>query len=183
MASPSDPTYPVKKIAALLMISDRRVQQLSKEGHIPKSESGRYHLVQSVQGYIKFLRSRSEEIDADVKSADFYQHKARKMKADADIAEIEAAKRRGDAIDAQEVKQAWSMIISEVRANLLSNTPQRIASRMVGVTDEVGIKKIVKEEIGLAMQVTSETDIEELLNQYPDEDDEDENIENDDRDC
>lgn len=44
MKSTAAPTYPVATIAKLLLLSDRRVQQLTKEGVIPKEERGRYEL-------------------------------------------------------------------------------------------------------------------------------------------
>lgn len=58
------PTYPVATIADLLMVSERRVQQLAKEGVIPKAERGRYELVPTVQGYIRYLQERSVHSDA-----------------------------------------------------------------------------------------------------------------------
>lgn len=157
------PTYPVATIAKLLMISERRVQQLTAEGVIPKAERGRYELASSVQGYIRFLQDRSAGNAGQVNSVDYHIEKARKMKADADIAEVEAAKRMGMAIDAHEVKRAWQLILGEVRANLLNNTPARIASLIIGQDNETEIKRIVRAEIGLAMTAAAETDVADLL--------------------
>jgi hypothetical protein len=42
MASSAQPTYPVGVIAKLLMLTERRVQQLAAEGSIPKAQHGRY---------------------------------------------------------------------------------------------------------------------------------------------
>lgn len=52
-------TYPVSTIAKLLLLTDRRVQQLTEQGVIPKAERGRYELAPAVQGYVKFLRDRA----------------------------------------------------------------------------------------------------------------------------
>jgi len=46
------PTYPVSTIAKLLLLSERRVQQLTKEGVIPKAERGRYELAPAVQARV-----------------------------------------------------------------------------------------------------------------------------------
>ncbi len=48
-------------ISKLLEISPRRIQQLAKLGYIPKSSRGKYPLVGSVQGYIRYLRAQEKE--------------------------------------------------------------------------------------------------------------------------
>ena len=53
----SDNTQPISVISSLLDISERRVQQLSKAGVIPKAARGRYELIGSVRGYIRHLHS------------------------------------------------------------------------------------------------------------------------------
>lgn len=163
MSQAGYPTYPAKTIAKLLMLTERRVQQLAKDGVIPKAERGRYELAPAVQGYIRFLQERMAGNASQVDSIDYHREKARKIKAEADIAEIEAAKRRGDAIDAQEVKRAWQLILGEVRANLIGTTPARISQLIIGMDNETEIKRVVREEIELAMKAASETDVDELM--------------------
>ena len=46
----STATQPIGVIAKLLDLSERRVQQLSREGVIPKAERGQYDLIGSVRG-------------------------------------------------------------------------------------------------------------------------------------
>jgi len=57
-------TYPVSTIAKLLLLTERRVQQLTEQNIIPKAERGRYELAPAVQGYVKFLRDRALGADA-----------------------------------------------------------------------------------------------------------------------
>lgn len=163
MSGAGNPTYPAKTIAKLLMLTERRVQQLAKDGVVPKSERGRYELGPAVQGYIRYLQARAHGNTEPAGSADYHVEKARLTKAQADIAEMEAARRRGDAIDAAEVKRAWQLILGEVRANLLGNTPQRIASRIVGVDSEVQMKRIIRDEIALAMTAAASADVDALF--------------------
>ncbi len=163
MSGTGNPTYPAKTIAKLLMLTERRVQQLAKEGVVPKAERGRYELAPAVQGYIRYLQDRAAGSAVQSGTIDYHVEKARKTKAEADIAEIEAAKRRGDAIDASEVKRAWQLILGEVRANLLGNTPQRITSLVLGLDDEAKIKRVIRDEIALAMSAAADTDVEELF--------------------
>lgn len=55
-ATPKDGQFDVATISKLLMITPQWVQQLSKQGWITKGEHGRYSLVDSVQGYIRYLK-------------------------------------------------------------------------------------------------------------------------------
>jgi hypothetical protein len=48
---------PVEMIGTLLDLTPRRIQQLSLAGVIPRTAHGKYELVPSVQGCIKFLKA------------------------------------------------------------------------------------------------------------------------------
>jgi hypothetical protein len=50
---------PIAVIARLLDLSERRVQQLSRDGVIPKAERGQYDLVGAVRGYVVYGRPRA----------------------------------------------------------------------------------------------------------------------------
>jgi phage terminase Nu1 subunit (DNA packaging protein) len=55
----SSATQPIGVIARLLDLSERRVQQLSREGVIPRAERGQYDLIGSVRGYVRYLRDQA----------------------------------------------------------------------------------------------------------------------------
>ena len=87
MSEAGAPTYPVATIARLLLLTERRVQQLVKEGVIPKTERNRYELAPAVQGYIRYLQERiAGNPSAPV---DFQLEKSRLVKIQADKAQIE----------------------------------------------------------------------------------------------
>lgn len=115
MAAPA--TYPLSTISKLLMLTDRRVQQLVKDGHIPRAERGRYELVPVVQGYIKYLKDRA--IGADTPGGEV-EDKARLMKARADIAQFEASRLAEDLVSVDEVERAWADLVASFRARSLS---------------------------------------------------------------
>lgn len=89
--------------------------------------------------------------------------KKRKLAAEAELAELDAAERRGEVIPADQVERGWLLILGEVRANLLGAFPPRLARRLIGVEGETPIKRIVLEEVELALQVTADADIDEVL--------------------
>lgn len=160
MADPA--THSVDVIARLLDLTTRRVQQLSNEGVIPKAERGRYELVPAVRGYIAYLKERS--INPGVVSFD--EVRARKIAAEAEMAEIELREKKGQLIPASEVVASWGEIVGACRSKLLA-VPAKIAP-VVAVEDNPAVcKKIVEEQIGEALyelakfvSETSETDVD-----------------------
>lgn len=163
MADAGTPTYPVKTIAKLLRLTERRVQQLSKEGVIPKAERGQYDLVPAVQGYIGYLQARVAPKPDEDGGIDYHVEKARKTKAEADIAEMEAATMRGDLVDAVEMRDVLFSVMSEVKTKLLNNAPTRIAARSKSEKKEAAIKAIAKEEISASLKSLSLTDPTQLM--------------------
>lgn len=160
------PTYPVGTIAKLLMLSDRRVQQLTKEGVIPKAERGRYELAPAVQGYIRYLQERS--LRSDQSPIDYHTEKARLTKAQADREEVEAAKAMGEVVSVKQVEVNLANLFAEVRANL-RNIPDRVVSALVGSTDEREVKAVLLREIDLVLAALAESDV--LVEQSEDDED------------
>lgn len=156
MSRGGTPTYPVSTIAKLLLLSDRRVQQLTKEGVIPKAERGRYELAPSVQGYIRYLQERS--LRSDATPIDYHLEKARLTKAQADSAEIEAARSRGEVASVAQVERALSGLFAEVRTNIRT-IPDRVVSSLIGMTDEREFKAVLLREIDLALNALAESDV------------------------
>jgi len=83
-------TQPITVIARLLDLSERRVQQLVRDGVIPKAERGRYELVGAVRGYVRYLRDLV--LKSETGGADYASERARLVKARADLAEMEAGR-------------------------------------------------------------------------------------------
>lgn len=126
-------TYSVDIIAKLLMLTPRRVQQLANDGVFPKGERGKYELVPTVQGYIKFLKDRA--IGGDVQGDDS-EHKRRLMKARADIAEMEAERMAGELVPVDAVEKTWTDIVARFRARMLAVPPKAAPLTSVDATVE-----------------------------------------------
>jgi phage terminase Nu1 subunit (DNA packaging protein) len=139
-------THPLKTIATLLDLSERRVQQLSREGVIPKSERGRYELVPAVQGYVHYLRDRN--INPEVISLDVARQ--RKTAAEAELAEIELAKARADVVSIEDVAKRWDSILSGVRARMLA-LPTKVAPMVTHENDQGIVKECIENVIHTAL--------------------------------
>lgn len=133
------PTYPVGTIAKLLLLTERRVQQLTKDGVIPRSERGRYELVPAVQGYVKYLQERSH--GSSGAPADYHLEKARLVKLQADRAETELAELRGELVSASDVADAWAQMLSTIKMRILA-IPSKSAKQLAIETDPAVVQEL-----------------------------------------
>ncbi len=139
----ADQTYSIETISKLLMLSERRCQQLVGEGVIPKQGRGQYDLVKSVQGYVKFLRERAF---GGVANTDQHGEKTRLITAQANIAEMNDAELRGDLVRADIVRRAIFTAARGVR-NSLQTVADRLAVPMAGESDHHEIHDMIEGEI------------------------------------
>lgn len=137
---PKTPSYPVAAIAKLLLLTERRVQQLHKEGIIPRSDRGRYELVPSVQGYIRYLQDRA--VPQGMSTGDLHEEKARLTRAQADIAELGLRERAGELVQADEAVLAWEQMLTNCKNKLLS-----IPSKAAPILAAEGDPAVVQNEI------------------------------------
>ena len=163
MAGAGNPTYPVGTIAKLLMLTDRRVQQLSKDGVIPKADRGRYELAPAVQGYIRYLQERTIDAGGAEGAINYQTEKARRMRADADLKEMAVQQLRGSLINAEEAAAVTALLMSELKSKLLNNAPVRIAAAGKSTKSEAALKKIIKAELSEIMASLSATDLVALM--------------------
>ena len=139
-------THSLETISKLLDLSPRRVQQLSKEGVIPKAERGRYQLVPAVRGYINYLRERT--LNPNVIS--FEEVRAKKLSAEAELTVIELREKKGELVQLQEVVESWVEIIGACKTRMLS-IPAKLAP-IVAVENTPAIcKDLIDEQINEAL--------------------------------
>lgn len=93
---PQAGTITTAQAARLLMVSDERIRQLAKNGHIPKIAKDRFNLVAVVQGYIRFLkdeerRSSKSAADSRVRDARAAEIERRMAREDRDLIMLDEA--------------------------------------------------------------------------------------------
>ncbi len=164
---------PVAELARILGIGVRRVQQITAQGGAVKSAArGQYDLAASVQAYVRYRED--EAVAARIGSAaddeiggrdvvDLTQERARKMRGDADIVEMQAARERGTLVRADTVGRAWSNILKIVQVKLMGQGPARIAARALGCQTEREIKQIVRDEMRQVLTEAAQIDPAEVL--------------------
>lgn len=153
-------TYPVETIAKLLELTPRRVHQLVNEGVIPKPvKRGRYELVGSVQGYIRYLRQLNISEEMDGEGGSEVSHRKRLTKARADIAEMEAERIAGSLVDVGSVEQAWTAAGARFRARVLG-IPHKLAPIVAAESDIETCCDLLEEHCHEALRELANDDVE-----------------------
>ena len=153
----STATQPIGVIARLLDLSERRVQQLSREGVIPKAERGQYDLIGSVRGYVRYLRDQA--LRAQAGAPDYAAERARFIRARADLAEMEAEEKRRSLIAADEIEGAWIAVLALLRTRLLA-LPDRLAPQAFDQPTVGDTRNLIRTAIREVLDDLAEPDIE-----------------------
>jgi phage terminase Nu1 subunit (DNA packaging protein) len=150
-------TQPIGVIARLLDLSERRVQQLSREGVIPKAERGQYDLVGSVRGYVRYLRDQA--LKAQAGAPDYATERARFIRARADLAEMEAEEKRRSLIAADQIEAAWIAVLALLRTRLLA-LPDRLALQAFEQSTVGDTRNLIRAAIREVLDDLAQPDIE-----------------------
>lgn len=153
----STATQPIGVIARLLDLSERRIQQLSREGVIPKAERGQYDLIGSVRGYVRYLRDQA--LRAQAGAPDYAAERARFIRARADLAEMEAEEKRRSLIAADEIEAAWIAVLALLRTRLLA-LPDRLAPHAFDQPTVGDTRNLIRTAIREVLDDLAEPDIE-----------------------
>lgn len=137
-------SVPVAQIARIFHLTERRVQQLASDGIIPKAERGRYHFIESVQGYIKFLQERA--FGKSDNTTDSHHERTRLLRAKADLTEMEHKEKQGELIRADVVYRNQYKAGTILKNNLLS-IPDRQSAILASETDAAKVHAALTEEI------------------------------------
>jgi phage terminase Nu1 subunit (DNA packaging protein) len=153
----SSATQPIGVIARLLDLSERRVQQLSREGVIPKAERGQYDLIGSVRGYVRYLRDQAARAQAG--APDYAAERARFIRARADLAEMEAEEKRRALIAADQIEAAWIAVLALLRTRLLA-LPDRLAPQAFDQSTVGDTRNLIRAAIREVLDDLAQPDIE-----------------------
>ena len=144
---PLSAAYTQQVMCEIMGITPRRIQQLAKQGILRRDSKGKFPFAPTISDYLDFLRGHAANANQAI---DFNVEKARKTKAEADIAEIAAAKAKGEVVDLRDVERNLEFVFAEVKSNI-RNVPQRVAPRIIGETEEYRIKEAILDELDQAM--------------------------------
>jgi phage terminase Nu1 subunit (DNA packaging protein) len=126
---------PVGFIAALLNITERRIQQLAKEQIIPKPDHrGEYDLVGCIKGYVMYLQERAERSEEP--------QRVRLDRLRADQVELELSRMKGDLVPIAELAPALDRYVTDVCA-VIDGVPERYAQMLHETADLDGKHQVL----------------------------------------
>jgi hypothetical protein len=124
MAEPTG-LIPIGQAARLLMISEERIRQLVRQGHVPRSDKRGYvQLVGAVQGYLRYLKD--DERRSARSAADSRVRDARALEI-----ELRIAERSRDLIPIEDALTAMAELAGMVRSELAG-----LPARLTRIIDE-----------------------------------------------
>ena len=152
-----DITVTSKQLSEVLDLSVRRIQQLAKSGTLPEQEArNRYRLIDSIQGYIKYLRGQVVHGDAP---QDLREAKLRQEKARAEILELEALQKNGELQHQDDIEKVWTSIAVLIKTKLLALS-SRVSSDVYGATSLVQVRTRIDEEVDLILNELVNTQVD-----------------------
>lgn len=72
--SRSSVSISLSTLSFLLDLTERRVQQLAREGIVVRKKAGCYDLIASIQGYIRYLRTQAQKKVGTLSEAELVEH-------------------------------------------------------------------------------------------------------------
>jgi len=133
----SSDKLPGAALARLLNISLRRIQQLAKEGVLPKSEKGSYALAASVRGYVIYLQQTGVVDGVDPDRLEPFKRRAHYQ---AEVEKLTLGVKSGELIPRAEVEREFARIY-DVIARFLDVLPDRL--ERAGMVDPQAAERIV----------------------------------------
>ena len=134
------------QLAKLAGVSARRIRQLAEQGTLQKVRLGRYLLGPAFSALIE---------EASGKGSELQKQRTRKVRADADLAELNLARELEQVAPIAEMQKVWDHQCVLIRTNML-NIPRRVISSIVGESDERKIKAILTDEIKQVLRDSAE---------------------------
>lgn len=146
-------TATTTEISEILGLSKRRIGQLTEEKALVKISRGIYDLPKSIQAYIDYQIEKSKPDDDINKN----HEEALWVRARREKSEIELKIMRGDMHRSRDVEHVMNHMLGSFRAQLLS-FPTKLAPRVLGMTEIMAVKDVIKEEIFDVMHELSDYD-------------------------
>lgn len=128
-------------LAEYFGLTKQRVHQLVAEG-LPRELRGKYDQDKATRWYIRYLQAAIEKRAIPMEGDELVseqKQRVRKMKADADLKEIELAKQRGQLVAIEDVEKDMSDLVLTTKARIMAVAP-RLAPDLLGETSRVMVQ-------------------------------------------
>lgn len=140
-------------MATMMNVTPRRVQVLASEFGMPRAAKGQYDAGKCLLWYIRYLQDALEKKavpTGDGTYSGLKDERARSIRADAEMKEIELAEKRRDLVHVGVVKKAFVDLVHMTKARIMA-TPARIAPDVFGETSRVMIQAKIEKQLKEAL--------------------------------
>jgi phage terminase Nu1 subunit (DNA packaging protein) len=137
----------------MMNVTPRRVQQLATESGMPRERKGMYDAAKCLLWYIRYLQDALEKKavpKGDGAYSGITDERARSIRADAELKEIELAEKRGTLVRVEQVKKVFVDLVHMTKARVMA-TPPRIAPEVLGESSRVMVQAIVEKALKEAL--------------------------------
>lgn len=148
------------EICRIFGISSTTFASWMKSGapYIEKGAKGRPWKV-NTREISDWLRAREIELSPSADNSDERELKRRKLAAETAKVELELARVRGEVVPLAQLERALANTFAEIKTNIRS-VPSRVATAIIGESNETRIKAVILKEIDQALEVLGDFDLE-----------------------
>ncbi len=147
-----------KVAAEHISVNARNFTELLNKGAIERQGRGQYNLDDVRKQYILHLRARASNFGT-LKDESYEQMRLRKMAADTEKAERQAALLSGDQVRSDDVRSDWVRVCTAIRTNMLS-IPAKVAPQLLDIDTVVGLEAVLREQIDQVLLSLSQANVE-----------------------
>lgn len=145
-----------KDLGIILKITDRRVDQLAKEGVFSRAENKKFDVAESVENFYRYKFRADEKSDLNFDQEHALLEKAKRKKAELDLAE-----RKGELLRANEVEKLMAGMILTCKARLLA-MPTAVAPKVLGKNELPVVVDTIKSAVFEALAELKEMPAAEM---------------------
>lgn len=138
------------ELATLAGVSARRIRQMIESGDLERVERGRLALGASVKALIELAAGNGSALQRE---------RTRAIKAQADLRELELMRARGAVALISDFERVTVARNAVLRQNML-NIGQRACLRLLGEKSEEAFKRVMREEVTLALKSAAEATLD-----------------------
>ncbi len=145
-----DTTITDAELAALAGVSARRIRQMIEAGDLERVGRGRLALGASMKALIELAAGNGSALQRE---------RTRAIKAQADLRELEFMRARGAVALISDFERVQAARAAVIRQNML-NIGQRACLRLLGEKSEEVFKRVLREEVTLALKSAAEATLD-----------------------
>lgn len=154
----------VSAVARVLALSERQVQELARDGIIPRTTRGTYDLLVCVQSYVKHIREVAAGRSSTDGKLDIVAERARLAREQADHYAMKNAVMREQLVPAEDIEAAYVSVQSAVQRRILA-VPKAVAA-LVSIESEARVcEAIIRQHLEEALEEIADADLVVTLEQ------------------